>query len=163
MANGISKGIGEQLGELGKQVATDIAKTPAKIVGLDETVGQGTGGKGQKPPPIKKRNLIEELVGKPRTPEELEQLKVQQKADDQKKIAMARRLLQNISQPASQGPSRQEQEMAEMEKQRAAIEKQRKQLNSSLPQVSSKPKRGNLYGVKQKKFGGELGKNVKSG
>lgn len=163
MSDGIGKGIGEQLGQLGKQIVTDIAKVPAKITGLDtggtdETVGQGTGGKKstgftqQKPPPKSaETQRIEEIVR-------------QDEAEKQKKLAQARRLLQQFIEPQQKSvPTLQEKlEMEEMERKKKEIEEEKKKAQKQLPVVVGKRPRGDLFGMKAKKFGGEVGKNVKA-
>ena len=42
------------------------------------------------------------------------------------------------------------------------ISKEKKQAKAVLQPMATKAKRGNLFGIKSKQFGGEVGKNVKS-
>lgn len=163
MADGIAKGIGEQLGQLGKQIATDIAKVPAQIVGLDKSGGNtNEGGSGGNP-------ASQKSGGQGQTPsssgiDRITELKQQDEREKQQALAQARRLLQQINQPGGQpAPTIQETlEMEKMEDRKKEIEDEKKKAKP-LQQATSKRPRGDLYGKKSKQFGGELGKNVKSG
>lgn len=165
MADGIAKGIGEQLGQIGKAIATDIAKVPSQIIGLDksggtnETSGQGTGGKKQQQKPNPQN--IQRAAGDPNRLAELEQ---QDAIERQKQMSKARDMLRQFTQPTQQSePSVYERlQQEKMQEEQAKMEKAKSEQSNSLPMPSSKPKRGNLHGIKSKQFGGELGKNVKS-
>lgn len=165
MGDGIAKGIGEQLGQLGKQIATDIAKVPSQIVGLDksggtnETVGSGGGSKKQQGKT--NQSNMQRAGGDPNKLAELER---NDAIERQKQMSKARQMLQQFTQPQGQAePSLREKiEMEEMEKRKKEIEEERKKAQSALPQTSSKRPKGDLYGKKAKQFGGEMGKNVKS-
>ncbi|HCM37803.1 MAG: hypothetical protein UV61_C0008G0060 [Candidatus Gottesmanbacteria bacterium GW2011_GWB1_43_11] len=160
MADGIAKGIGEQLGELGKQIVTEVANVPAKITGLDstgtnETTGQGAGAakpvSGQKTSASKPmQRAISEIAQK----DEIEK---------QKRLFETRQLLKQFSQPqASEQSIKEKLELEELEKQKKEIAAEKKKARAILPKLWSKPKSGNLYGIKAKAFGGEVGKNVKA-
>ncbi len=166
MPDGIKSGIGEQLGNLGKQIATEVINIPAKITGMDggttnETAGSGTGGKQKGQKGTHSAQSGTNIFGLPRTPE---QIAAEDALEKQKKLAEARRLLQQFIQPQGQSEPTlaEKQEMEEMEKNKKEIEEEKKKAKSVLPVVASKRPRGDLYGAKAKKFGGELGKNVKS-
>lgn len=165
MADRIAKGIGEQLGSLGKQIVTDIAKVPGKITGLDsgginETVGTGTSAKGQKGRSQQQKpqsaqgevNILTELARK-------------DEAEKQKKLAEARRLLQQFIEPQQLSPEpsvREKMELEEMEKKKKEIEEEKEKAKKALPKMAVKRPRGDLFGIKAKQFGGEAGKNVKA-
>lgn len=164
MPDGIAKGIGEQLGNLGKQIVTDIAKTPAKIAGMDvtgpnETVGTGSGKSKKAAPQIKPQTAKTEESVNP-----LDVLRQNDEVEKQKQLAQARRLLQQFIEPIKQEePSiREKLEMEEMEKRKKEIEEEKKKAQKELPKVATKRPAGDLFGRKSKQFGGEVGKNVKS-
>lgn len=167
MPDGIKSGIGEQLGSIGKQIVQEIAQVPAKITGMDggttnETAGTGTGGKQKGQGGGKSSGKAGSgIFQTPRTPEEIAAADALEK---QKKLAEARRLLQQFIAPQNQPePSlREKLEMEEMEKKKKEIEEEKKKAASNLPVVASKRPKGDLYGTKAKKFGGEMGKNVKA-
>jgi hypothetical protein len=159
MPDGIARGVGEGLVQLGKQIVADVVKTPAKIVGLDETLGLG-GGKQQKGQ--KTKTQVQGKTGEGM--DQIQQMKQQDEVEKQKKLSQARQLLQQFIKPQGQPePSIREQlEMEEMEKRKKEIQEERIKAQQNLPPPSSKAKRGNLYGIKQKVHGSELGKNTKS-
>lgn len=165
MGDGIAKGIGEQLGKLGKQIATDIAKVPSQITGLDKAGGTnetlGSGGGSKKQQGKSKQSNMQRAGGDPNKLAELER---QDAIERQKQIQQARQMLQQFTQPQGQPEQtlRDKLEMEEMEKRKKEIQEERKKAQSALPQTSSKRPKGDLYGKKAKQFGGELGKNVKS-
>lgn len=165
MSDGIAKGIGEQLGGLGKQIVQEVTQLPVKLTGMDvkapdEKMGDGTGAKKQQS--VQQKSGQTKLQGETFNP--LELLKQKEEAEKKQKLAEARRLLQQFIEP----PSREEPgikeklELEEMEQKKKEIEEEKKKAKQTLQQPSSKVKRGNLYGIKSKQFGGETGKNVKS-
>ena len=91
MGDSIAKGIGEQLGSLGKQIVTEVAKTPGKIIGIDEAKGDGTGGssnqQGQK------------TKGQTGNVQDKTQ---QEEINKQQQLAQARKMLQQMTQPQQQ-------------------------------------------------------------
>lgn len=159
MADGIAKGVGEQLGHLGKQIVKDIAQVPAKITGLDPGTNEGT---DSGPGSAKQQASNAKPTAKPQV-NPLDAIRQKDEIERQKQLAQARRLLDELMRPVAHAPSLKEQlEMEEMEKRKKEIEEERKKMAKKLPQFASKPKRGNLFGVKSKQFGGEVGKNVKA-
>ena len=158
MVDGVAKGVGEQLGQLGKQIVTEVAKAPAKIVGFDETLGSSSSGKGQ---PVKQQQTRAH-PGEQKDP--LQQLAKQDALDKQKQLAQARQLIQQFIRPDEKSAQTLEEklELEELEKKRKEIEEERKKAEMVIRQSSSKRPRGDLFGVKAKKFGGEVGKNVKA-
>lgn len=163
MADGIAKGVGEQFGQLGKQVVKDIVSLPVKIIGFDKSAGtnETAGSSGGKPSSgqaqakggIKSAEKADPLV----------KMKQQDEIEKQKQLAQARRLLQQfIEPPKDEQTVREKLEMEELEKKKKEIEEEKKKAATMLPQIAGKPKRGNLYGIKSKQFAGEVGKNVKA-
>ena len=161
MGDGIAKGVGEQLGELGKQVVAEVAQVPAKIAGLDagstnETVGAGTGGnqsgqQKQQKAQINEQKRIAEVARKD------EMQKEQQ-------LAQARRLLQQFINPAEspEQPIKEKLDLEELEKKKKEIAAENEKAKKQLPKTGSKRPRGDLYGTRAKQFTGETGKNVKA-
>lgn len=157
MVDGVAKGVGEQLGQLGKQIVTEVAKTPAKIVGLDETLGSSGSSKSQQTNKTQ-RPAAQEKV-KP-----MQELAQKDEVEKQKQLAQARRLLQQFAELQKEEPSVKEKlELEELEKKKKEIEEEKKKAKQVLVQPQAKQARGDLYGVKGKQFGGEVGKNVKTG
>jgi len=158
MADGIGKGITQQLGELGKQIVNEVAQTPAKLTGMggstNETAGQATAtGKGQQQQTPAQSKATTENINP------IDVLKRQDEIKTQQELAKARQLLQPFIKPTEAPQSiREQNELEEMEKQKQDIIAQQKKAKEILPQMSSKPKPGNLYG-KQTKTSSELGKN----
>ncbi|MEK7166558.1 MAG: hypothetical protein AAB874_07155 [Patescibacteria group bacterium] len=161
MGDGIAKGIGEQLGQLGKQVATDIAKLPGVLTGLDtgstnEAAAKGTGGAQ---PGQKAANAQDPVSAN------INHLARQDEIAKQRELAQARQLIQrflNPQEPAGVKTPKEQMELEELEKKKLEIEEEKKQAKAVLQPMATKAKRGNLFGIKSKQFGGEVGKNVKS-
>lgn len=158
MSNGIAKGVGEELGSLGKQIATDIGKLPAQLMGLDkgtnETTGSGTGG-AQKSQQVQKQAQAAQ--------KQIADLARKDEAEKQRKLADARKLIKQFTQDQVHDPGiREKLELEELEKKKQEIEEEKKKVKKILQPVATKPKRGNIFGIKSKQFGGEVGKNVKS-
>lgn len=146
MANSgsIMQQLGESFEDIGKDIVHETIQAPKDIVGAAlESVGVG-GGKKQKQ---------QQTQNIPQTKEEQEIKK-----------AIARAALQELA-----GGAKQQKEPTVWEKiqQEEQQKKEQKKLQneankkSSLPQVSSKRKRGDLYGMKAKKSSTEIGKNVR--
>lgn len=156
MSDGIVKGVGEQLGELGKQVISEVAKTPATLVGLDETLGVSKSGNSQGT-----------SVSTTQKPEDaspsIELLKQQDEQKKQQELEKARSLIAQFSQgPVPEKTISQQQELEDLEKRKEGIKKEKLKAKMILPNTGSKPKRGNLFGIRAKQLGSEIGKNVKS-
>lgn len=165
MADGIAKGVGEQLGELGKQIVKDIASVPGKLTGLDssgvdESSGSTMGGKQQQ---VQKQSA--QQVQKQAAVQRMAQIKQKDEAEKQKQLAQARDLLRQFTQPQGEQEMTvaQKQEMEEMEKKKKEIEEEKQAAAKILPRFRGKRARGDLYGIKGKQFTGETGKNIKSG
>lgn len=151
MADGIIKGVGEGLGELVKQVVTDAVKLPGDLagIGVDETKGQGTGSSSNQTGKSQKSQNTQ-----------INDLAKQDEIDKQAKLAQARRLLQQVNQPAGQPePSVSEKIEMEEEQKKQAEEIKQQSAMQELPKTGSKPKPGNLYG---KQTGSETKMNVKA-
>lgn len=139
--------IGESFETLGQDVARETVQAPKDIVGKAlETVGISAGGKKKKKQAITSKAL--------ETPEEAKSQQELEKHDEEIKRAIARRALEELSgvRPKQKEPTvwerlqKEEEEKKEMEK-----KKKEAQKNATLPQMSSKRKRGDLYGVKARK------------
>jgi hypothetical protein len=163
MADGIGKAVGQHFEAIGKQIVSDLASIPKSIVGLDsggthETKGQGGGsqksGQQQKSSPKNQGEQIDPLAA----------IRRQTEIEKQKQISEVRRRLEQLmsghlgERPKTPFEEKQLEEL-EKQKQQAAHMKQEVMQLRSAP---SKRRRGDLYGVTAKKFGGEQGKNVVS-
>ncbi len=161
MSDGISKGIGDQLGGIGKQIVQEVTQLPAKLTGFEapyEKKGGGSGSKGGQ----KQKSLPTQKTSNRQDFNLIEVLKQQDEIKKQKELAFTRQMIREFSKPQTEGTIAQKQEFEEMEKQKKEIQEERKKAEKVLKQPSTKAKRGNLFGLKAKKFGGEQGKNVKS-
>jgi hypothetical protein len=153
MSDGIAKGVGESLGNLGKQIITDVAKMPAQIVGLDETMGSG-GGKSQKGQTNQKPKMG---VGQNSEPD-INRMAQEDEIKKQQELQQARRLLSQISgQPVNSEPTVYEQIQRENAQKKEDLKNRQQAENMQLKQVSTRPRRGNLMG---KQTGSETKKNV---
>ncbi|KKP59312.1 MAG: hypothetical protein UR52_C0008G0022 [Candidatus Gottesmanbacteria bacterium GW2011_GWA1_34_13] len=149
MGDSIAKGIGEQLGSLGKQIVTEVAKTPGKIIGIDEAKGDGTGGssnqQGQK------------TKGQTGNVQDKTQ---QEEINKQQQLAQARKMLQQMTQPQQQELSIHDQiEQEKMQKQQAAILNQQQANKQTLPKIASRPK---PWSILKKQSGSETKQNIKA-
>lgn len=153
---GIPGQVFEQIGEIGKQVVQEAAKVPADITGKAiESLGASSGKKpqGQSGTQGSAARPTEGAVG------ELETAK-----DEQTKKAIARAALSEIAgvKPKEKEPSVWERlQMEEKQKAEQAKKQQEVQARQQMPAGSSKRRRGDLYGMKAKKAGSEMSKNVK--
>lgn len=146
MINNIVQQIGESFEQIGKDIAHEVVKAPKDMVGSAlESVGVSTGGK--------KQNKQQGSNKGPQTPEE--QKVVQQ--DEETKRAVARAALEELSGKKKQKEPTVWEKLQQEEEQKNEQKKQQKAASAkaSLPQVSSKRKRGDLYGVKAKKTAAE--------
>lgn len=160
MADGISKGVGEQLGSLGKQIVWEVTNLPAKLSGMDapdekKGEGQGTSAQGQK-----KTKGQTKSHGQGFNPIEL--LKQQDEIKKQKELAFTRQVIREFMRPQGQQSVQQKEQLEELEKRKQEIAEEKQKMQKVLQQPSAKPKRGNLFGIKAKRFAGEQGKNVKA-
>lgn len=162
MSDGIVKGVGEQLGKLGSDIVSEVAKTPAKLAGMDQGTQEvkGSGGSG-------KQQSSSSSAHNSQPSEQIDPLAIIRQKDEvekQKGLQAARQLLQQFSTPhnAPQPTRKEELELEELEKQKAEIKAQQEQARQTLQSTGSKKPRGDLYGIKAKKFAGEQGKNVVS-
>ena len=165
MADGIGKAVGQQLGELGKQIVKDIAKVPGQLtgftdVGTQETKGQGAGASKQS----------SQQTAPPKTPTEnvnpLAALEQQEQIEKAKKLERVRQeLAAQFKKPVN--PEEQpkgafeQQKLEDLEKQKLEIKKMQEEAKRLQP-MSTKAKRGNLFRKEQVKkrqqFGSEQSK-----
>ncbi len=159
MVDSVAKGVGEQLGQLGKQIVTEVAKTPAKIVGIDETLGSGGTSPNPKNPPSPQKKSGDANSAS------IEALKQKDELEKARQLQKARELLKQFTQLQGESDSTYETrlKMEELEKKKKEIVEEKKKA-MKLPFISTRPERGNLYGrgVRPKSSGTEVGKNIKS-
>lgn len=144
--------MGESFEQLGKDIVSETVAVPKDIASnAMESLGVSVGGK-------KKPKTQTQQV--PQTPEQQQK----QQEDEEIKRAVARRALEEIS-----GKIQQKKEptvwekLQQEEEQKKEQEKKKKEQAAmqSLPAVSSKRKRGDLYGMKAKKASAEMSRNVR--
>lgn len=141
----------DELGELGKQIVRETVQVPKDIAGKAlESLG-ASGGKKSNP-----KSLADPVGGAlPRLDEA---------GSQQAKQAIARAALAEFAgaKPKQKEPSVWEQQQAEAERKKELSAQQQKQAAAqALPVVKFKRPRGDLFGIKSKRFGGEAGKNVR--
>ncbi|RJR15077.1 hypothetical protein C4579_03350 [Candidatus Microgenomates bacterium] len=171
MTDGIGRGVAGQLGDLGKDIVSEVVSVPAKLTGFDsgsgtqEKKGSGAGSsKGataSQQSPNKQPSEHVDILGQLAQKDEIEKAK---------KLAQLRQQLsQQFTKPQSQEDPNQPkniheaQQLEELEKQKQEIEEERKKARMTLQDTGSKQKRGNLFGQKvkkQKQFGSEQSKNA---
>ena len=161
MADGIAKGVGEQLGELGKQIVHDVAKVPSQLVGLDSGgINESPGGSG----PSGQQQKARIQNAKAQEAKRIADIAKKDEMQKQQQLARARQLLQQFIRPGERSPLsiKEKLEQDDLEKKKKQVEEERKKAAKALPKSSSKRPRGDLYGTRAKQFAGETGKNVKS-
>jgi len=136
--------------DIGKDIAREVVKAPAdigqKIVeSLTGTTSQ-KGQQGQKPQQQKPEGPLGEL---------------DETNDQQVKKSIARAALQQLATPGRPVEPSYEQKKQEVEQRKIMEQKQKeKSASQELPRMSSKKRRGDLYGVKGKSST-EMSKNVR--
>lgn len=167
MTDGIGKGVASQLGNLVKDIATEVVKAPVKIAGFDpgtqEAKGAGSGGKAHAQGSQQQTRQPSEQI------DPMAILREKDEAERQKGLSQARDLLRQFTKPdQSQDPNApkniyEAKQLEELEKQKQEIEQEKQNARQILNQPSFKAKRGNLFGKKvkqQKAFGSEQSKNA---
>ncbi len=161
MSDGIGSAVGQQIGEIGKQVAKDLVSIPRSMVGLkndggsiNETASQGKNTANQQQTAKPNASRGEQI-------DEIANLKQQEDIDKQRKLSEIRRRLELLMNPQRQHEKsiHEIQQEEELEKKKLELRKMKEEAKQ-LKQIVSKRPRGDLYGVKAKRFGGEQGKNV---
>lgn len=144
--------MGESFEQLGKDIVHEAVQAPKDMVGSAmESLGVSSGKKN----PKQQKQAV--------TPQTPEQQQMQQQ-DEATKQAVARAALEEIS-----GKGKQQKEptvwekLQQEEEQKKESEKKLKEASAkqALPAVSTKRKRGDLYGLKAKKASAEMSRNVK--
>jgi len=154
----ISRQIIGSFEDIGKEIASETAKVPGDIAGKAlESLGASSGAKKT----ASGTNVASQTAGG--AVQENSVIQQMEQTNDQKvKQHMARSALAQFASPHSvQEPSVWDQkvrEEAELKNMKAQQEK--KAGMAALPTMTSKRKRGNLYGVKQK-ASSEMSKNVR--
>jgi hypothetical protein len=134
--------------DIGKDIVSETAKVPTEIVGkILESLTGSTGAKGQQ---NQQQQKPDGALGK-----------IEQTNDQQVKKSIARSALQQLAAPKQQEPTLFEQKQKEeRQKKETAIKQQEKVAMQELPRMSSKKRRGDLYGIKGKSST-EMSKNVR--
>lgn len=137
--------IGESFEQLGKDVARESVQAPKDIAGkILETAGV-SGGK-------KKKGQQQTPAKSPVTPEEAHRQQQEMQHAEEIKRAVARRALEELSGVKKQAePTVWERLQKEEEEKEAEKKRKEAQQKAALPQMSSKRKRGDLYGKQAKK------------
>ncbi len=147
----------DELGELGKQIVRETVKVPKDIAGKAlESLGASSGQKQAQTPSTGAQD-------KP-TAEKTALDQFGESKDQKAKQAIARAALAQLAgvPPKQKEPSVWEKIQAEAEQKKELSKQQQHQAAAqALPVVQSKRPRGDLYGIKAKKFSGEQGKNVR--
>lgn len=151
----------DELGELGKQIVRETVKVPKDIAGKAlESLGASSGTKqGQRNPPAGGQVQQDQKTGEKGPLDQLGAVKEQQA-----KQAIARAALAQLAgvTPKQKEPSVWEKIQAEAEQKKELSKQQQQQTAArALPIIKSKRPRGDLYGLKAKKAGSEVGKNVR--
>lgn len=133
--------------DIGKDIVSEAAKVPTEIGGkILESLTGTTGAKGQ----TQQKQKQDGALGK------------MEETNDQKvKKSIARSALQQLATPKQKEPTPYEQQQKE-EKEKKEMEKkqQEKVALQELPRMSSKKRRGDLYGI-QGKSSSEKSRNVR--
>jgi len=144
-------------GDIGAEIVKEAAKVPGDITGKAlESMGTPSG---------KTQQGANQPVQ--RTPSEGEKVldTVMKTTDEQGKRAISRKALEELvgyGKPKKE-PGDWEKKQQELSEKKKAEETRRKQQEQqALPNISSKRRRGNLYGLAAKKAGSEISKNVKA-
>ncbi|OGG30423.1 hypothetical protein A2973_03555 [Candidatus Gottesmanbacteria bacterium RIFCSPLOWO2_01_FULL_49_10] len=140
----------DELGELGKQVVREVANVPKDIAGKAlESLGT-TGGK-------KQSGQKAQAGSAPGDKPALGQF--EQEKDKKTKEAIARAALAELAgvKPKQREPSvRERLEMENEQKKQTQQQQQTQTAKSQLPNVQSKRKRGDLFGIKAKRNPAEM-------
>ena len=149
-----------ELGEIGKQVGREVAKVPKDIAGQAlESLGSSSGKKqGQQA-----QTTPQKPTGEAPAPQGPWQ-SIDAEKDKKTKEAIARAALEDLTRPKQQQkePSVWEKiQMEEQKKKEMAAKQAASQQATAIPMSKSKRPRGDLYGIKAKKAGSEVGKNVR--
>jgi len=148
--------ISEEFEQIGKQVVQEVVKVPKDVAGKAlESLGASS---GKKPGTTTTQNTQAGTSGEKTPLQQLTEAKEQQT-----KKAIARSALEQIAgvKPKQKEPTVWEKMQMETEQKKEMAAKQAKQAQTqSLPQATSKRKRGDLYGTQAKKTSTE-NKNVR--
>lgn len=143
---GVAKQIIGSFEDIGKDIVREAAKVPADIVGKAlESLGTSS-QKGQKGNPLQPTQPSEKTVEK-------------QKIDK----ATARAALENLAGPQKQKEPTVQERLEKEKREKQEKEAEKGKISAAMAPVSSgssKAKRGNLYGIKQKSST-EMSKNTR--
>lgn len=151
MADNFARGVGEQLGNLGKQIVNEVVSVPAKIAGLDETLTTGGSKTQASLPNANNRAKSAENA-------DLNKMTRKDEIDTQQQLVKARELLREINQsPQPEQSVYDKNQMEILQKKQAQIQEKQVADWKEIKSTGSKPKPGNLFG---KQTGSETKKNV---
>lgn len=158
MANtgSIVQQIGESFEQIGKDIVKETVQAPQDIVGKAlESLGSGSSGKkaGQKTTQSTPQASNSKDTASASEPG--------QTNDEEVKRAIARAALAELAGGKPKEPSEHEKKLQEEEQKKREKEQKKKSASMVLQPMSSKQKRGDLYGLKAKKSSTEIGKNVR--
>ncbi|MDP1722521.1 MAG: hypothetical protein Q8L37_04910 [Candidatus Gottesmanbacteria bacterium] len=151
----------DELGELGKNIIREAVAVPKDVVGKAmESLGVSSGKK-----PQQSRRAGSSSAGQDQKSGEKGPLDPMKAAKDQQaKQAVARAALAQLAGGGQKQkePGVWERQVQEAEQKKELAKQQQKQASTQqLAAVSSKRKRGDLYGMKAKKNTTEVGRNVR--
>lgn len=151
----------DELGELGKQIVKETVKVPKDIAGKAlESLGASSGQKPGQSSGAGSRSAGQDQKAGEKGP--LDQLGAVK--EQQAKQTIARAALAQLAggAPKQKEPTVWEKIQAEAEQKKELSKQQQQQTAArALPVIKSKRPRGDLYGLKAKKAGAEVGKNVR--
>ncbi len=137
--------IGESIEQIGKDVARETVQAPKDLVGTAlESLGASSG---------KKKTSKQAKTAPPQTQGQTEPATPEAAHEEEIKRAVARRALEELSgkaKPKEESVWEKIQKEEEQKKEQKKLQKEQA-AKASLPQIASKRKRGDLYGVKAKK------------
>ncbi|OGG28319.1 hypothetical protein A3A64_04380 [Candidatus Gottesmanbacteria bacterium RIFCSPLOWO2_01_FULL_48_11] len=155
---GIAKQIIGSFEDIGKDVVREAAQVPADVAGKAlESLGTSGGQKQQGQTTVNSGNPEDSRNLQKGPWEEFDAI-----PDEKVKKTMARRALEALlARPIQKEPSVWERMQKEAEQRKQMTEQQQQQATAaSIPAPTPKRPRGDLYGMKAKKLGSEVGKNV---
>ncbi len=153
---GVGKQIIGSFEDIGRDIVREVVSVPKDIAGKAlETLGTASSKKGQQGNP-----LLTGSADATKPKEEGALGKLTETTDQKAKQAIARQALAQLAGTPAKEQSIHERQLEEEKKKKEQNDMETKTANMQLHPVASKPKRGNLYGIKQKSSS-EMTKNVR--
>ena len=154
---GVVKHIIGSFGDIGGEIVKETVNVPKDIAGKAlESLGATTTQQ-------KKGNQKQTKTTSGRSFQTLDE--VSKKPDEEGKKATARAALQELvgqGKPEKKPSVWEQKQKEEEQKKKIEEEEKKKHEKQMLPKISTKKKRGDLYGIQAKQEGSEIGKNVKA-